>query len=155
MVKSVTRLASRVRRPAHHHDQGPPSTEFTSAEFATAVGPDVLQVAARHVGIGDGLAATLIVTRYPAEVGPGWLEPLLSYPGRVDVALHIDPIPQQVAADRLRRQRARLESGRRQDTDRDRLDDPELEAAADDARELAYRVARGEGKLFRVGLYLT
>ncbi|MFL6072443.1 MAG: VirB4 family type IV secretion system protein [Mycobacteriales bacterium] len=146
------RLAAWPGQPA---DQPETGAEFAAAEFAAAVGPDVLHVAARHVGIGDELAATLIVTGYPAEVGPGWLEPLLSYPGRLDVALHIDPIPQQVAAERLRRQRARLESGRRQDTDRDRLDDPELEAAAEDARELAYRVARGEGKLFRVGLYLT
>ena len=35
------------------------------------------------------------------------------------------------------------------------LDDPDTEAAADDARDLAYRLARGEGKLFRLGLYLT
>ncbi len=39
--------------------------------------------------------------------------------------------------------------------DKGRLDDPETEAAADDARELAYRIARGEGRLFQVGLYLT
>ena len=36
-----------------------------------------------------------------------------------------------------------------------RLDDPATEAAAEDARALAYQVARGEGKLFRLGLYLT
>ena len=33
--------------------------------------------------------------------------------------------------------------------DRGQLDDPDTEAAAEDARELAYRLARGEGKLFR------
>ena len=61
---------------------------------------------------GDDWSATLAVTGYPAEVSAGWLEPLLSYPGRVDVTLHIEPIPVAVAAARLRRQRARLESGR-------------------------------------------
>src|SRR6202035_3189745 len=79
----------------------------------------------------------------------------LSYPGRLDVALHIDPVPPAAAADRLRRQRARLESGRRAGADRGQLDDPGTEAAAADARDLAYRIARGEGKLFRLGLYLT
>ncbi|MFD1271796.1 hypothetical protein ACFQ51_06795 [Streptomyces kaempferi] len=39
--------------------------------------------------------------------------------------------------------------------DRGRLDDPDTEAAAQDAAELAYRIARGEGKLFRLGLYMT
>jgi len=118
-------------------------------------GPPDVEVAARHLRIGDDYAATLAITGYPADVAPGWLEPLLSYPGRLDVALHIDPVPPAAAAGRLRRQRARLESGRRASADRGQLDDPDTEAAAGDARELAYQIARGEGKLFRLGLYLT
>ena len=117
--------------------------------------PPALQIAARHVEIDGDCAATLAVTGYPAEVAPGWLEPLTSYPGRLDIALHIEPVPSAVAADRLRRQRARLESSRRTWAGQGRLDDPATEAAAEDARALAYQVARGEGKLFRLGLYLT
>ena len=117
--------------------------------------PPAVEVAARHVVIDGDYAATLAVTGYPAEVAPGWLEPLTSYPGRLDIALHIEPVPPAVAADRLRRQRARLESSRRTWAGQGRLDDPETEAAAEDARALAYQVARGEGKLFRLGLYLT
>ena len=117
--------------------------------------PPAIEVAARHVVIDGDYAATLAVTGYPAEVAPGWLEPLTSYPGRLDIALHIEPVPPAVAADRLRRQRARLESSRRTWAGQGRLDDPETEAAAEDARALAYQVARGEGKLFRLGLYLT
>jgi type IV secretory pathway VirB4 component len=95
------------------------------------------------------------VTGYPAEVALGWLEPLTAYPGRLDIALHIEPVPPAVAADRLRRQRARLESSRRTWAGQGRLDDPQTEAAAEDARALAYQVARGEGKLSRLGLHLT
>lgn len=119
------------------------------------LGPDAVEVRPRFVAVGDQVAAALVVTGYPAEVGPGWLEPLLSYPGRVDVALHIDPVPVPVAVQRLRRQRARLESTLRAEYGRGKLDDPETEAAAADAADLAYRVARGEGKLFSVGLYIT
>jgi len=54
--------------------------------------PDV-EVATRHVRIGGDYAATLAVTGYPAEVSAGWLEPLTAYPGRLDVTLHIEPIP--------------------------------------------------------------
>jgi type IV secretory pathway VirB4 component len=118
-------------------------------------GPAAVEVGTQHVRSADDWSATLAVTGYPAEVSTGWLEPLLSYPGRLDVTLHIDPIPVAVAAARLRRQRARLESGRRASASRGQLDDPGTEAAADDARDLAYRLARGEGKLFRLGLYLT
>jgi type IV secretory pathway VirB4 component len=88
-------------------------------------------------------------------VGNGWLEPLTAHPGRLDVALHLEPVPAKVAADRLRRQLARLESGRRSDATKGRLIDPEVEVAALDARALAAGLARGEQKLFRVGLCLT
>ncbi len=118
-------------------------------------GPDAVEVGGRSVRVGQEYAATLAVTGYPAEVGAGWLEPILAYPGRVDVALHIEPVPLQVAAQRLRKQRGRLESSRRQDAAKGRLDDPELDAAAFDAAELATRLARGEARLFRLGLYLT
>ncbi len=114
-----------------------------------------LEVGGRWVRVGEEYAATLVVTGYPAEVGAGWLEPILAYPGRVDVVLHIEPVPPQVAAQRLRKQRGRLESSRRQDAAKGRLDDPELDAAAFDAAELATRLARGEARLFRLGLYLT
>jgi type IV secretory pathway VirB4 component len=118
-------------------------------------GPDAVTVGARQVRVGDQFSATLAVTGYPAEVSAGWLELLLAHPGRLDVAVHIEPVPPAVAADRLRKQRARLESSRRVDHQHGRLDDPDLEAAAADAADLAGRIARGEGKLFRTGLYLT
>jgi type IV secretory pathway VirB4 component len=117
--------------------------------------PESVQVAARHLRLGDAWCASFAVTGYPAEVAPGWLEPLLTYPGRLDVSVHIEPIESAVAAERLRRQRARFESGRRVDAEKGRLADPYADAAAEDATELAYRLARGEGRLFRVGLYLT
>lgn len=126
-----------------------------AAELLSGVGPEAVEVHARCLAVGSQLAATLIVTGYPAEVVPGWLDPLLTYPGRLDVALHIEPVPSPVAAASLRKQRARLESTRRAGYDHGKLDDPDTEAAAADAADLAYRVARGEGKLFRVGLYMT
>jgi type IV secretory pathway VirB4 component len=119
------------------------------------LGPSSLEVATRTVRVGDSYAASFAVVDYPSEVAAGWLEPLLTFPARVDVSVHIDPVPAPVAADRLRKQRARLESGRRRGADKGRLDDPETEAAAADARDLAYRVACGQGKLFGVGIYLT
>jgi hypothetical protein len=118
-------------------------------------GPSSVQINPRSIRVGEGYASSFAVTGYPAEVAGGWLEPLLTYPGRLDVALHVHPIAAQVAAQRLRRQRARLESGRRSDAEHGRLADPEAEAAAQDAADLAYRLARGEGRLFKVGLYLT
>ena len=135
--------SSFLPRPAR--PQPPPS----------AIGPGGVEVGPRMLRAGDGVCASFAVTGYPAEVGLGWLEPLLADPGRADVALHIEPIPPPVAATRLRRQLARLESSARADSERGRLADFGAEAAADDATELAARLARGEAKLFRAGLYIT
>lgn len=118
-------------------------------------GPHAMEVYARHLQVGDGVCRSFAVTGYPREVGAGWLQPLLEYPGRLDIALHVDPLPTPVATDRLRRQLARLESTRRADAAKGRLVDPEIEVAAEDAHALAARLARGQGKLFRLGLYLT
>ncbi|MGD9530853.1 MAG: conjugal transfer protein TraC, partial [Pseudonocardia sp.] len=133
-----------TRRPARPGDRVAPFV------------PRALSVHARHVQLGHAHhAATLVVTGYPRDVHAGWLEPLTSYPGRVDVSLHIGPIDPATATTRLRRQLARLESGRRADADHGRLLDPHAEAATEDAYTLADRIARGEGRLFTVGLTLT
>ncbi|MGH9284525.1 MAG: VirB4 family type IV secretion system protein [Acidimicrobiales bacterium] len=119
------------------------------------LGPDSVDVHPHALRLGAGWCRTFAVVGYPREVGPGWLAPLLCHPARLEVSVHIEPVPSTLAAERLRRQLARLESGRRIEAAKGRLADPEVEVAAADARDLADRVARGEGKLFRVGLYLS
>jgi type IV secretory pathway VirB4 component len=137
----MSKLLARIPRPA--------------AKPATPFGPDSVEVRPRALRVGDGWCRSFAVTGYPREVGRGWLEPLCAHPGRLDVAVHIEPVPAALAAERLRRQLARLESGRRADAAKGRLADPDVEVAAEDARELAAGLARGEQKLFRVALVLT
>ncbi|WP_410611057.1 VirB4 family type IV secretion system protein [Amycolatopsis sp. lyj-109] len=117
--------------------------------------PDSLSIGARHLEVGNEWVASFGVTGYPQEVYPGWLAPLLTYPARLDVAVHIQPVDPVTAASGLKKQRARLESSRRHHARHDQLDDPDLDAAADDAADLSRRIARGEGRLFKFGLYLT
>jgi type IV secretory pathway VirB4 component len=121
---------------------------------AGLVAPSAVEVQRDYVRTGEAWHRTLAVIGYPREVNQGWLAPLLHAAGELDLTLHIGPIAPVTAADRLRRQRARLESSRRLDADRGRLSDPTLAAAAEDADELASALARGESRLFRSGLYL-
>ncbi|MGH2693325.1 MAG: VirB4 family type IV secretion system protein [Actinomycetota bacterium] len=122
---------------------------------AGVIGPEAMEVFPRRLRAGETWCETFCVTGYPREVSPGWLAPLLAYPGPVDVALHVEPVENAEAAKHLRRQLARFESTRRMEAKRDQLGDPGLEAAAHDAAELAAELARGEGRLFRAGLYVT
>ncbi|MGW4115248.1 VirB4 family type IV secretion system protein [Actinosynnema sp. NPDC004786] len=141
-----------VSRTRGDHSRVAPTGAFSGAAAFT---PDALSVAARHVEVGGEWVASFAVVGFPREVHPGWLAPLLTYPGRLDVSLHVEPIDPATAASRLRKQLARLEAGRRHTAEHGRLFDPHVEAATEDAYDLSSRVARGEGKLFRVGLYLT
>ncbi|PZG56312.1 conjugal transfer protein TraC [Spongiactinospora gelatinilytica] len=124
-------------------------------EPSTLPAAGAVEVGARTLAFPHGHTSSFAVVGYPRDVGAGWLEPLLTYPGRLDVSLHIEPIPPAVAAMRLRRQLARLESASRSDAEHGRLQDFGTEAAADDATELAAGLAQGHGRLFKVGLYLT
>jgi type IV secretory pathway VirB4 component len=144
------RLARHWRRRVE-----PASHQPYNAGDAPVLGPDAIEVRPATLRLGDGVCATFSICGYPAEVGLGWLEPLVADPGRVDVALHIEPIPPQVAADRLRKRLARLESGALADHNRGRLTDFQAEAAAIDARDMAADLARGRSKLFRAALYVT
>jgi len=134
---------------------GAPSARTGGGEGLLGVAAAGVQVQPRRLRVGAGWAATLAVVGYPAQVGPGWPEPLTAWPGRLDVAFHVDPVPAPVAAARLRRQLARLESTRRSTAEKGRLADPAVDAAAADAEGLAAGLARGQGRLFSAGLYLT
>jgi hypothetical protein len=149
-----TTLSSLLPRRARRRTAGAAVAAPSSAGLAA--GLDSVEVAARHLVIGgDDFVAAVAVVGYAAEVGGAFLDPLMAYPGRIEVALHVDPVPAAVAAGRLKKQRARLESARRQDAAKGRLDDPDLDAAAADAADLAARLARGDGRLFRIGIYVT
>ena len=152
MLSLFSLLRGRTRTRDHASADSPSAGPVG---VAGVVGPDCVEVGARQLRLGAGYAATFAVTGYPATVGGVFLETIFSWPGRLDVAIHIDPIPADVASGKLRRQRAKFESSRRIDADKGRLGDPQVDAAAEDAADLADRVARGAAKLFRTGVYVT
>jgi hypothetical protein len=153
--RNRSRDSQSTRRPARRRPQRGTGSTGPGHGLAGAFTPDAVKVGARHLEVGSECVASFAVVGYPREVAHGWLQPLVTYPGRVDVSMHVEPIDPVTAATRLKRQLAKLESGRRSTEQHGRLADPLVEAAAEDAHELAARIARGEGRLFRVGLYLT
>jgi hypothetical protein len=117
--------------------------------------PDAAVIEARRMACGDGHAAVLVLTGYPAQLPLGWLEILVGQHARISVALHLDGVPADVAASRLHRRRSRLESARSYAAHKGKLDDPATDAAAEDAADLADRIARGETRLLKQAVYLT
>ncbi len=119
------------------------------------LGPAAIELRSDRLRVGGVWQQSFAVTGYPREVGYGWLAPLLRAAGELELALHIEPFPAELAAQRLHKQRARFESTRRLERERGSLSDLGVAAAAEDAHQLANRLARGESRLFRAALYLT
>ncbi|WP_017601019.1 VirB4 family type IV secretion system protein, partial [Nocardiopsis lucentensis] len=117
--------------------------------------PPHIRLHPRHLDASGWLAQTMVVTGYPHDVRAGWADPLLTFPGRIDVSCHVIPVPGQLAAGRLRRRRARLESALGTDATHGRLSDPQRAAATEDAADLADRVAVGDTRLFKLAVYIT
>lgn len=119
------------------------------------LGPESLEEYRRALRVGDRWCTTIALTGYPSEVGIGWLLPLLNYPGAIDVAVYVSPRPNDVAASYLKKQFSGFESSRLIDERRGRLVDPKVRAAASDVSELMTRLARGDARMFWVGIYIT
>jgi hypothetical protein len=126
-----------------------------SFDASVELWPDALWPEARRVQTGDGWAATLILVGWPGIVSYAWLEPFIDQATRLEVTMHLDGVPAEVAAARLRKQRVRMESTQRYVAAKDRLDDPQLDAAAQDAAALAARIARGDTRLHAMSVYVT
>lgn len=124
-------------------------------EGADAFTQGGIGVGARLVRTDGGLVAVLAVTGYPDRVYPGWLAGLLAHPGLLDVSVHVGPIDPIVARDRLKRRRGRLASGLNHDHEHGRVLDPTEEAAEDGAADLATVIARSQGRVYTLGLYLA
>jgi type IV secretory pathway VirB4 component len=135
------------KRPQRRQEQPDPQRGL--------LGPAALHVHADRLRVGDCWQRTFAVAGYPREVGYGWLARLLAALPDLDVSMHVEPFPAELAAQRLQKQRARFESTRRLELERGSLADLGVAAAAEDAHQLASRLARGESRLFRAGLYLT
>ncbi len=133
----------------------PPATPDAEQTGGGLLGPASLELGAERVRVGGMLRRTYAVSGYPPELGYGWLAPLLGAGAELDLSLHVEPFPAELAAARLRTQRARFESTRRLEAERGGLTDFAVAAAAEDSHALAGRLARGESRLFRAGLYLT
>src|ERR1700691_4679712 len=140
--------------PHHPQQQKPSQPQADTPSGAGLLGPRVLEVRTDRVRAGERWQQTFAVTGYPREVSYGWLAPLLRAAPNIEVSLHVEPFPAELAQQRLTKQRARLESSRRVEQERGSLANFTVAAAAEDAHELANLLARGESRLLRSALYL-
>jgi hypothetical protein len=110
------------------------------------------------VELGGTYAQSFMAVAYPGSVSNGWLEPVLRFTHgktRRRIALHIRPIPQNVALQEVGRQQSNLDLSARWAARQGRRADIYTEEARVDAEELRQDLARGVQRMFDVTLLVT
>ncbi len=120
-----------------------------------ALRPSKVQFFPDHSVVGSEYVRVLQVQEYPARLPVEFLTALLTMPARVDVTLHVSPIPQDLALVMLQREVVRVEAERLGKVDRGSVDTAAHEHQVGVFQELHASLTRQEERLFRTGLYIS
>jgi hypothetical protein len=122
--------------------------------LADLIAPSSLEIKRDHLLLDTQYARVLAVTAYPRLVSPGWLSAMVESDLPIELSLHIRPLASVETVRGLGMQIARLESSRLAVLRGQRVADPEVEIALQDAERLRERLQRGDERLFAVSLYV-
>ena len=114
-----------------------------------------VEVNRREVRLGEHLARSLHLAKWPRSLSPGFLQGLMAAGAPMDLSLHLGPIPAAVAARTLEWQKVRFESARSLSMRKGKSLSSEAEIALEDVMRLRDEVQRGRERLFHASLSLT
>ncbi len=119
------------------------------------IAPAGMQIRTKDIMVNDMFARTLYVYNWPNYIYPNWLSQTVNLDATFDIAQFIYPSSNKAIMKMLRKKVAELRSSVRMLEQRGIVRDPTLEAALQDAEELRDLLARGQEKLFQLGMYIT
>ena len=114
-----------------------------------------VEILRREIRISGQLRRSLHLAKWPRALVPGFLQALMASGSRMDVSIHLGPIPADQAARTLEWQKVRFESAQSLSQRRGRSMSPEAEIALEDVSRLRDDVQRGRERLFHSSLSIT
>ena len=114
-----------------------------------------VEVNRRDIRVGDHLARSLHLGKWPRSLAPGFLQGLMAAGAPMDLSVHLGAIPAEQAARTLEWQKVRFESAQSLSLNRGRSLSPEAEIALEDVSRLRDEVQRGRERLFHASLSVT
>ena len=126
----------------------------TPGEFDDDMEVEV-EISRRDARVGDRLARSLHLGKWPRSLAPGFLQGLMAAGAPMDLSIHLGPIPAEQAARTLEWQKVRFESAQSLSLKRGRTLSPEAEIALEDVTRLRDEVQRGRERLFHASLSVT
>jgi conjugal transfer ATP-binding protein TraC len=119
------------------------------------IAPSSLEIQGGYFRIGTRYGRTLYVYGYPRQVYTGWLSTIINLDEVIDISMFVYPVESQIVLNNLRKKVTQLEASVTINQDHNRVRDPALEAAIQDAEELRDKLQVGSERFFRFGLYIT
>ncbi len=145
---SADDLTLEERTALKHYEEG-------LQKILDIIAPSAMDVRTTELLLNDQHTRTLYAYNWPNYIYPNWLSQTINTDAQMDIAQYIYPSSNKAIMKMLRKKVAELRSSIRMLEQRGIVRDPALEAALQDAEELRDLLARGQEKLFQLGLYIT
>lgn len=119
------------------------------------IAPASIEFKAGYFMLGTRWCKTLYVYAYPRSLYTGWLSSIINLDEVLDISMFVYPVDSQVVMNNLRKKVTQLEASMSLNSEHNKVRDPALEAAYQDAEELRDELQAGAEKFYRFGLYVT
>lgn len=133
---------------------GQTQEQISSFNLKDLLAPNYLEVDFNHVRVNDTYYAVLLVTDYPRQVSPSWLEPLINFEKSLSISSFYYPVDSDLILKNLKKKIAELEASLSTEHASGRIMDPKAKVAYQDAQQLLDKIASGQEKFFNFALYI-
>lgn len=119
------------------------------------IAPPAIEVDFDFIKIANMFYRTMFVIGYPRFVGANWLAPLINFDHTMQISMFHYPVPSKDILDNLRRKIGEMEATIQSDMQKQRVVDPAVKVALEDALSLQDQLVKGAERFFQFGLYVT
>ncbi len=119
------------------------------------IAPAALKINSNYLQVGEKFVKTLFVFTYPRYLQTNWLSPIINFDAAFDMSIFVHPLESPTVLKNLKKTVTQIESQISINEEKNKVRDPILETALQDAEELRDRLMQGSERLFQFGLYIT
>lgn len=119
------------------------------------IAPSSVEVDFGHIRVGDKFYRTYFVVGYPRFVSPNWLEPLIDFDNSLNISMFCYPTTSTDVLDDIKRKVGEMQATLEQQEKDNKVLDPRVQAALEDALAVQEELAKGIERFFQFSLYIT
>ncbi len=139
----------------HPANEGIKKLERGMNSVTDIIAPSSIEVDFGYIRVGERFHKTFFVVGYPRFVSPNWLEPLIDFDHSLNISMFCYPTSSPDILGDFRRKIAEMEATLQEQAENNKVLDPTVEAALEDALSVQEELAKGIERFFQFSLYVT